>query len=131
MTALRATVGRGTRKGPKVPRAAHKGGERTLGYRGTKSEKQISGPAHPITRKTGARAGDSGCGPRDDNGGEPTLKNEGWGTRKSEKQIPRPSGLVMTAGEVLRFAQDDSATCHRRVGHPQNLTHGNQESGDS
>jgi hypothetical protein len=96
----------------KVPRAAHKDGERTLGYKGPKSRKQIPRPAHPITRKTGVRWG-PGCGPRDDNGGEPTLKNEGWGTckgpkvpraahkdgertlgykgTKSEKQIPRPS----------------------------------------
>src|ERR1700720_1398347 len=71
------------------------------------------------SRAKPARVGDPGCGPRDDNGGEPTLKNEGWGTRKGEKQIPRPSGLVMTVGEVLRFAQDDSATYHRRVGHSQ------------
>src|ERR1700720_2863689 len=49
--------GWGTRKGPKVPRAAHKGRERTLGYKGTKSEKQIPRPAHPITRKTSARWG--------------------------------------------------------------------------
>jgi hypothetical protein len=63
--------GWGTRKGPKVPRAAHKGGERTLGYKGTKSKKQkakskkqkakskkqIPRPAHPITRKNGARWG--------------------------------------------------------------------------
>jgi len=49
--------GWGTRKGPKVPRAAHKDGERTLGYKGTKGEKQIPRPAHPITRKNGARWG--------------------------------------------------------------------------
>jgi hypothetical protein len=29
----------------KVPRAAHKGGERTLGYKGTKGEKQIPRPS--------------------------------------------------------------------------------------
>jgi hypothetical protein len=84
-------------------------------------------PRHHAQKR---RVGDPGCGPRDDNGEEPTLKNEGWGTRKGEKQIPRAKGaLVMTAankrghgglgmtargGESVRMkARRDSSTARR------------------
>jgi hypothetical protein len=51
---------------PKVPRAAHKGGERTLGYKGTKSKKQKAKSKKQKAKSKKQKADPSAFGPRDD-----------------------------------------------------------------
>ena len=48
-----------------------------------------------------------------------TLTRRGWGTRKgeAEKQIPRPPGLGMTAGENTR--EKPQVSQHRPLGRPE------------
>ena len=91
--------------------------------RKTKSEKRKAksrslGPPTPSRAKP-ARAGDPGCGPRDDNGGEPTLKNALRRPRASrvghpQKRKADPSGKRRPRDDSskqtrARGARDDSA----------------------